>query len=76
MAAMMMEIAEDAADELMKEKIKAHFEKMAGAKWDKAAKIIAEHMLKVWKADMENAIMEEKESEEFEEKLDAAFASK
>ncbi len=76
MADMMMDIAEDAGDELMKEKIKAHFEKIAGAKWDKAAKIIAEHTLAVWKAEMENKVMEEKESKEFEEKLNAVFSSK
>lgn len=66
---MMMNLANDAWEELMKEKIKTAYEKVIGDKMSKAAAVSAEACIAYWNSKMK----EEAACAEFEDKLGKAM---
>lgn len=73
MSRMMLKIADDAWYELMKEKMKAEYEKKRGEKMSKAAKIGVQHSIEFWETKMKNMEMKKEKIEEFKKELMGAF---
>ena len=67
----MEKLANQAWDELFKEKIKKHYEENIGKKMDDNARIVAEQAIHVWKNKMANR----EAKKEYEYKLFAAMKS-
>ncbi len=69
MGAMIMKLANEAWDDLMKEKMKSSYEKAMGSKMDKAAQIGVEACIMYWGNKMKGKVA----WAEFEEKLSKAM---
>ena len=69
MGKMMMDLANEAWSELMKEKMKASYEKAVGDKMNKAAQVSVEACMAYWN----NKMKEQASCAEFEEKLKRAM---
>lgn len=71
MSKMIFDLANDAWAELMKEKMKAHYEKAIGTRMDKVALVGVEGAIAYWEAQMSNKA----KCAEFQDKLKKVFMS-
>ena len=74
-AQMMMQLSDNAWAELMKEKMKSHYEKKVGQSMDKVAEIGVDMGLDFWESHMKQEKFSKEKIDEYEKKLKEAFNS-